>query len=79
MASRASVVTRLCQRKLYLCRKHSKLLIGRWRLNRMPGFVRAAGTVAQACTFIEGLAGLEDFTKYFLRLFPLKTRHFEEG
>ena len=45
----------------------------------MPGFVRAAGTVAQACTFIEGLAGLEDFTKYFLRLFPLKTRHFEEG
>ena len=45
----------------------------------MPGFVGAADTGAQACTFVEELAGLEDFTKYFLRLFPLKTRHFEEG
>ena len=58
---------------------HSELLFGKWRLNRMPGFVGAADTGAQACTFVEELAGLEDFTKYFLRLFPLKTRHFEEG
>lgn len=45
----------------------------------MPGFVRATGTGAQACTFVKELAGLEDFAKYFLRLFPLKTHHFEEG
>ena len=45
----------------------------------MPGFARAVGTGAQVCTFVVELAGLKDFTRYYLRLFPLKTRHFEEG